>query len=142
MAWWIWLLAGLALLLLEMATPGGFFFLFFGIAALAVGFLAGAGVEQDWLQVVVFSVLSVGSLLIFRGPLMRRMAQRQGGAPVDAIAGETATLTEDMAPLGLGKAELRGSSWNARNASERPMCKGERARVERVEGLTLIVRPE
>ena len=142
MAWWIWLLGGLALLLLEMATPGGFFFLFFGSAALAVGLLAAGGVEQDWLQVVVFSVLSVGSLLIFRGPLMRRMAHRQGGAPVDAIAGQTATLTEDVAPVGLGKAELRGSSWNAQNASDQPMRKGQRVRVERVEGLTLIVRPE
>jgi inner membrane protein len=142
MVWWIWLLGGLALLLLEMATPGGFFFLFFGSAALAVGVLAGLGVEQDWLQVVIFSVLSVGSLLIFRGPLMRRMAERPGRAAVDAIAGETATLTEDLPPRGLGKAELRGSSWNAQNATDHALGKGQRCRVERVDGLTLIVRPE
>jgi membrane protein implicated in regulation of membrane protease activity len=141
MAWWIWLIGGLALLLLEMATPGGFYFLFFGAAALIVGMLASAGMEQDWLQLLVWSVLSVGSLLVFRGPLLRRMAQRSG-KPVDAIAGETATLTEDLPPRGLGKAELRGSSWTAQNASDQPLARGQRVRVERVQGLTLIVGPE
>ena len=30
MDWWLWVLLGLGLLALEMATPGGFFALFFG----------------------------------------------------------------------------------------------------------------
>ena len=41
-----------------------------------------------------------------------------------------------------GKAELRGSSWSARNESERVIHKGERCLVHQVEGLTLSVRPE
>ena len=37
MIWWYWMLLGLVLLGVEMATPGGFYILFFGLAALIVG---------------------------------------------------------------------------------------------------------
>jgi len=43
MAWWLWLLVGLALLGIEMITPGGFFTIFFGVAALIVGVLTRFG---------------------------------------------------------------------------------------------------
>ncbi len=43
MIWWYWMLLGLVLLGAEMVTPGGFYILFFGLAALVVGTLAGAG---------------------------------------------------------------------------------------------------
>jgi inner membrane protein len=34
MEWWIWLVGGMLLLLVEIVTPGGFYFLFFGVGAL------------------------------------------------------------------------------------------------------------
>ena len=39
MEWWMWAVLGLALLMLEMATPGGFYFIFFGASAFLVGAL-------------------------------------------------------------------------------------------------------
>jgi membrane protein implicated in regulation of membrane protease activity len=144
MEWWIWILAGLALLGLEAATPGPFFFLFLGIAALVVGAvegvtgLAGAAVAL-WVQLLLFSALAVTGLLAFRRRLVAAMAQRGARAEVDAIAGEEATLLEDMPPGGLGKAELRGAVWNVRNEGTGTLAKGTRCRVARVEGLTLVV---
>ena len=43
---------------------------------------------------------------------------------------------------GYGKVELRGTTWNARNAGETPVAADQACRVERVEGLTLWIRPE
>jgi len=37
MQWWQWLVLGLVLVALEMAASGGFYVIFFGIAALAIG---------------------------------------------------------------------------------------------------------
>ena len=37
MQWWQWLVVGLVLVALEMAASGGFYVIFFGIAALAIG---------------------------------------------------------------------------------------------------------
>jgi len=139
----MWLLAGLGLLVVEMATPGGLYFLFFAVAAFLVGLLSCMGVGPDWLLLLIFSVVATGSLLLFRGPLLRRLKSSGPQAhTVENIAGETATLSADLAAEGTGQAELRGTVWSVRNVSTQPMNKGQRCKVERVDGLTLIVRPE
>lgn len=142
MAWWLWLVLGLALLGLEVLTPGGFYVLFFGIGALAVGTLAGLGAAGPvWLQWLLFSVISVGSLALFRRPLLRAVAGR-GGAPIDTLEGEVAVPLDEIAPGTVGRAELRGTTWSAKNAGDRPLGRGQRCRVSRVDGLTLIIRAE
>lgn len=127
-----------------MATPGGFYVLFFGLAALVVGALAGFGwLATAWLQWLLFSILSVISLFLFRNSLLVWMkAHEPVGREVDAIAGETAMLMEALLPGQLGKAELRGSTWNVRNTGSVVLNKGQRVRVERVDGLTLWVKSE
>lgn len=144
MAWWVWLLVGLALLGLEILTPGGFFILFFGVAALAVGGLVGSGaIAAVWGQWLLFSVLSVASLLLFRERLLARFGS--GGA-ADAraapVVGEIAVLTEDLTPGAVGHAELRGTSWTVRSRAPGMLERGRRCRVVEMDGLTLWVRPE
>ena len=142
MEWWIWILLGLMLLLAEIVTPGGFYFIFFGIAALAVGVLAGFNAAGPvWFQFILFSILSVVTLWLFREKLL----QLSVGSPaqnVDSLIGETAVAVDEIAINAIGKAEMRGSSWNARNVGDKPLKHGERAKVERVDGLMLLVRPE
>ncbi len=144
MIWWYWMLLGLVLLGAEMMTPGGFYILFFGLSALVVGGLDGLGlVQAEWLQWLLFSGLAVLSLLIFRGPLLAWIKTQEVETPaVDSMGGETAIPLEDLAPGGTGKAELRGTPWNARNAGPVPLKKSQRCRVERVEGLTLWITAE
>jgi hypothetical protein len=45
MAWWIWVLGGLVLLVAEVTTPGGFFAIFFGAGAILVGAVKALGWE-------------------------------------------------------------------------------------------------
>lgn len=142
MVWWYWLLLGLMLAGAEMMAPGGFYLLFFGIAALIVGALAGSGVvSEDWLQWLLFSLIAVVSLLFFRGPLLR-ISQRHKTHPVDTMVGETAVLLDDVQPGHTGKAELRGTTWTAKNAGTAALTKGQPAKVDRVDGLTLWLKPE
>jgi hypothetical protein len=142
MAWWVWLLLGLLLLSGEMVVPGGFHVLFFGLAALVVGGLVWVGAGgPGWVQWLLFSMLSVVSLLVLRGPLLRRIAPQQREAvAVDTLVGELAVALEDLPPGAIGKAELRGSAWSARNAGTHALARGERARVEHVDGLMLTLR--
>jgi membrane protein implicated in regulation of membrane protease activity len=58
---------------------------------------------------------------------------------VDSLVGQELLLLDDLAPGGIGKGELRGTTWNVRTAAPRTLRQGERARVTRVEGLTLWV---
>jgi len=143
MAWWIWVLGGLVLLLAEVLTPGGFFVIFFGAGAILVGALKALGWNSPgWAEWLVFTLLSVASLALFRKPLMRRFNLQGGGKPVDPLEGETAQVTEDVPAGGVGKAEMRGASWTARSSGSVGLARGQRCRVDRVEGLTLWLRAE
>ena len=144
MIWWYWMLAGLVLLGAEMVTPGGFYILFFGFAALAVGTVAGVGlVQAEWLQWLLFSGLAILSLLVFRGPLLAWIKTRDKELPtVDSMVGESALLLEDLMPSGTGKVELHGTTWTAHNAGPAILKKGQRCKVERIEGLTLWITAE
>lgn len=140
MAWWLWLMGGFALLALELATPSGFFILFFGLGALTVGLLGAAGlsggVTSQWL---VFTISSVAYLLLFRGRLRGQLELPTGGAPVDSLVGDRGTATTAMPPGTEGRVEVRGTTWLARNSGERSLEPGGRCQVVRVDGLTLHV---
>ena len=144
MIWWYWIFLGLILLAADLITPGGFYMFFFGVAALAVGALQGLHIiESEMAQGLLFSVLSVVSLLLFRGPLMARLKFFEGhDNEVDGLVGEVAVVQEAIAPGGVGKAELRGSTWNACNTGATALVKGQRASVERVDGLTLSIKAD
>ena len=143
MQWWHWLALGLILVALEMAASGGFYVIFFGIAAIAIGTLHlfdAAG--PVWLQFLLFSVLSVASLLLFRSPLMRMMRLDGAAQDVDSLVGETAVPLDDIPPGAVGRAELRGSAWSARNGSGGTLARGQRCRVVRVDRLMIVLEPE
>ncbi|HEX5020011.1 MAG TPA: NfeD family protein [Candidatus Binatia bacterium] len=142
MEWWIWILLGLLLFLAELVTSGGFYFMFFGIGAVVVGVLAGFGAAGPlWFQFILFSILALVTLWLFREKLLQ-LTEGVALQNVDSLVGETAVASDQIAVNGIGKAEMRGTSWSARNIGDQPLKRGERAKVERVEGLTLIVRPE
>lgn len=144
MPWWSWMLFGAALLAIEMMLPGSFFVLFFGVGAVAVGALVGLGVlGEPALEWLLFSVFSVASLVAFRSRLLARF-QRSKSSTVgtEGFSGETATLLDDLEPGAVGRAELRGSVWTARSRDADRMVRGQRCRVESVDGLTLWVRAQ
>ena len=110
------MLGGLLLLVAEVATPGGFFVIFFGAGAILVGAAAALGWSGPaWAEWLAFSVLSVALLALFRRPLMRRF-NLNTSKPVDRLESESAVVTETVAPGGQGKAELRGTPWAARTS--------------------------
>ena len=128
-----------------MTTPGGFYILFFGLSALLVGTLAGLEiVSMDWLQWLLFSVIAIGSLLVFRGPLLARMSggRRCTCADVDSMVGEVAIPLEALPAGATGRAELRGSTWTAKNVGPTDFRKGQRGKVTKVDGLTLWITTE
>ena len=142
MTWWYWLLLGLFLAGAEILAPGDFFLLFFGLAALLVGGLTGFGlVPAEWLQWLLFSVFAVVSLLLIRPPLIR-MSRGHKSQPVDTMIGESALLLDDLPTGQTAKAELRGTTWSARNAGDTSLHRGQRATVVKVDGLTLWLKPE
>ncbi|MBZ5632175.1 MAG: NfeD family protein [Acidobacteriia bacterium] len=142
LTWWMWMILGLVLLACEMMTPGTFFFMFLGISGLLTGLVFWIAPDLPaWVPWLMFSVFSAVSLAFFRKPLMEKFKlSGRGGHKVDSLVGETALALEDIAAGAIGKVELRGASWTARNTGDQLIQRSERPTVERVDGLTLNVR--
>jgi hypothetical protein len=143
MTWWQWLVVGLVLVALEMAAAGGFYIIFFGIAAIAIAGLRLVDMAGPiWFQLLLFSAISVASLIVFRQRLLRQWQKPGAPADIDSLVGDTAFALDDISPGEVGKVELRGTTWSARNSTARVITKGSRCTVIRTERLTLFVRPE
>ncbi len=143
MIWWYWVVLGVTLAAIELATPGGFYVIFFAVGALAVGALRLAGVVQTaWIEWLLFPVIALVTLRLFRQPLLGRMRVNEGPDLVDALVGEVAFAMGDIAPGQHGRAELRGSGWSARNVDTSTLIAGQRCRVVAVHGLMLDLRQE
>ncbi len=148
MAWWLWMILGIGLLLAELATPGGFYLLFFGLAGLLVGLLSLIGVTGPaWLQWLLFTAFSLVAVAFLRKPLVRRFSasgqqSTTNTLDTDGLVGESAIALESIDAGGIGRVEMRGSSWKARNRGVQTLVTGQRCVVEHTEGLTLEVRPQ
>ena len=137
MPWWSWLILGFALLAGEMLSPGGFYLLFVGVGALIVGLLALANLAgPDWMQWLLFALISVLSLTMLRSRLARSILPARLGR---GIVGQTVELTTEIPPDGVGQARFRGSVWKVYNAGPRALEAGARCRVDEVNGITLTV---
>jgi membrane protein implicated in regulation of membrane protease activity len=139
MLWWHWIAIGMILAVVEAMGPGGFYVIFFAIGALVVGTLSLLGLSLAlWVEGLLFSVVSIVSLLVFRKPLLERFNLQKGeGRPIDQLEGEIAVPTDDIAPGAVGRVELRGSVWSARNVGTTMLTRGQRCVVVRVDGFTL-----
>ncbi len=142
MPWWGWVVIGAVLLGAELfVIPTDFFLVFLGIAAFAVGLIGFLGIElPDWAQWATFATVAVLSFVSLRGWLRTRWPKASRAD--DTLVGEFAVAREALAAGASGRIELRGATWSARNAGDVALAPGDRARVERVEGLTLHVRRE
>ncbi len=141
LTWWMWVLGGIVLLMLEMMSPGGFYMFFFGAGAVAVGLVSALGFGGPlWFQLLLFALLSIGALLLFRGRLLEWF-QRETPV-VDTMVGEVVVLLEDVSTGETGKGEMRGTTWTVRNAGGDGLRQGQRCAVEKVDGLVLSVRAQ
>jgi membrane protein implicated in regulation of membrane protease activity len=140
-----WFLLGLALMLSELALPG-FVIVFFGIGAWVTAFTLLLGFTEPFnVQLLVFLISSLLSLVLFRKQGQKYFQGRVSGklddvAKLDDVRGERAVVIEDIVPATLaGKVEFHGTNWNAIAATE--IKKGTPVEILERDNLTLKVKP-
>ena len=136
---WSWLILGLCLLAAEILVPG-IFFLWFGLAAIAVGGLA-ISVSIAWqIQIVLFLAASCLAVLIGRA------LTRRGDKPVteaflnrraERFVGRTFTIDEAIVD-GEGRLKHGDTIWRVAGPDA---AAGSRVEVTGVDGPRLLVRP-
>jgi len=141
MTWWMWMILGFILILVEFLTPGGFYIMFFGAAAIVVGLISLLGLAgPQWFEWLLFTAVSVAGIALFRKRLLMRIKLPQRPDDLDTVVGKVALVIEPIPPGSLGRVEMRGTAWTAKNLGPQPLSSGDRAKVEQVEGLVLGVR--
>ena len=139
MSWWIWVLAGLGLLAIEFVSTT-MHIAFFAVGAFVVAILVALGVHLPlWGQIGVFTGSSLLAFFFLR-PIAVRKLGLNVKRNVDTMVGEQALAMEDIAVSSVGRAEMRGTTWSARNIGETALIRGQRCVVAAVEGLTLHVK--
>jgi len=143
MLWWHWMILGAVILSAELfAIDAQFYLVFLGISAGLVGLADLLGIAMpEWAQWTTFAVLSLVFFFTFRKSLYEKI--RGGGVGFrDTISGDIVNITEDLASGDESRTEFRGTKWTVRNTGPGLIPAGTRAKVVKVEGLTLHIEAE
>ena len=135
---WHWLIAAVVLMILEVLAPGAFF-LWLGVAAAVVGVLLALIPVIPWqVQVLLFSVLSVASVIGWRA--WRQKHPQESEAPTlnrrgMQYVGRIFTLSEAIVN-GVGKVKVDDTTWRVAGPD---LEQGANIRVVDVEGTVFTV---
>jgi membrane protein implicated in regulation of membrane protease activity len=137
-----WFLIGLVLFLLELVIPG-FFIFFFGLGAWITALVCLIWEPGTNLQIIIFAVTSVLSLIALRRMIQKKFFYSKGNLSEeveDEFTGKEALATTDIGPDKSGKVEFKGTTWKAESKSE--IKEGQKAIIIEKENFTLIVKPK
>lgn len=142
--WIIWLIAGAALLIIELLSGiVATLCVAVGCMAAAVAAIAGGGIEIQLIAMAAGVILA----FIFIAPLVNRMRQRKArdreeyNSNMNALIGREAIMTKpyenEAEP---GRARIDGDNWQVRSHDGAPIDRGERVIVTGYDSIILIVK--
>lgn len=135
--WWHWEIAGLALVLLELAVPA-FFVIWFGFGAMLVGLvLLVAPALALSAQIGVWVLASVAMTVLWFRVFKRSQHKTLVGTAAGEVIGEIGLLVSAVAPFERGKVRFQRPVLGAEEwvcMAESAIAAGERVRVVSVEG--------
>ncbi len=139
---WLWLYAGVFLMLFELLAPG-FVIFFFGLSATTVALLVALLPEAfslNW-QLASFSILAIVYLIVLRRymKVIFRGATESSKAIDSEYIGRTAVVKKTIRPEVTGRILLGDAEWNAR-ASVR-IEEGAEVKITAQNNLTFTVEP-
>lgn len=139
--WLLWLALALVCLLAELCS-GDFFITCFSIGALCALVTSLIVTDVMWLQIVVFAVCSVLSIMLIRPRILHALhpkeMQRESNA--DAIIGRIGTVSEAIPQDGYGRVKLDGDDWKAQGENGSAIAMGCRVQILSRESIILTVR--
>ncbi len=143
LAWILWIVLGVALIIAEIFTFG--FVLFcFGIGALAAALIGGVGFPLT-LQFLTFAVVSIVLTIMSRTISAKYFSHDDENTlkmGMDALPGQIGTVTTaSRGALQEGAVKVYGSTWTAFPVdSETALIEGEKVEVVRVQGSLIYVQ--
>ena len=117
----------------------------------SIWFCAGslAALVATWLgatmavQIGLFAIVSVVAMALIRPMARKWLHPKMVKTNADRILDQEGVVVEEIDNLrACGQVKIGGALWSARSAGEETIPAGARVRVERIEGVKVIVRKE
>lgn len=142
-AWIIWLIVGVGLIIAEIFTLG-FVLFWFGIGALAAAFVGFLGLGLGW-QFAVFAAVSIALTAMSRTIFARYLPHNEGDSMksgIDSLPGKVGTVSAaSKGALNEAAVKVFGSIWTAYPVEGEPeLAEGEKVEVVEVKGSSIYVR--
>ena len=110
-----------------------------GAVAAAIAALLGASLI---LQIFLFLAVAVVLLALLRPAVRKYLNPKIQKTNADSLVGKECPVTEDICNLrSQGQVKVNGMTWSARSADDSEVPAGSIVRIERIEGVKLIVSP-
>lgn len=134
----LWLILVAVMLIIEIFTLG-LTTIWFSLGAVAAAAAAGAGAPL-WMQILLFSVVSVVIMILVRPFAMKVMDKNRTKTNIEEVIGERAEVIEDIDnQREKGKVRFRGVEWMARSYDGSDIAAGEMVMIQAVSGVKLLV---
>ena len=134
----IWCVILIALLLAELSTADLTTIWFAGGALFA--WFASLLKAPLWLQILVFFIVSIVTLILTRPLVKKMMARKVVPTNADRAVGKEAWVTATVDNTrGEGIVNLEGSDWSAISESGEVLAEGTRVVVREIRGVKLVV---
>jgi hypothetical protein len=134
---WNWFIVAIAMLIVEMLVPG-VHFVWFGMAAVAIGLLAlSIDIPLHW-QLIIFALVALGTIYVVRRfwrPESVGSDQPNLNVRGAQYVGRIVTVEETITG-GRGKVRVGDTLWNAEGPD---LPKGARVKVTGTNGTVLVV---
>lgn len=142
-AWILWLVLGIVLLVAEIFTLG-FVLFWFGLGALAAALVGFVGLGFGW-QFAVFALVSVALTAMSKTIFANYLPGKSGStikSNIDSLPGQIGTVTTASSGTMLQSAvHVYGSTWTAYPIDgETTLTEGEKVEVVEVKGASIYVR--
>lgn len=136
---YIWIAATVLFVIVEAAT----------VSLVSIWFIPGSIISlilsffdiPDWVQIVVFIVVSLATLLLCKFVFKVGKKGKAVHTNADAVIGQTAIVTEEISNIdGKGAVKIMGKEWSARSDNDENIEIGTQVEVLSIQGVKLICK--
>ncbi|MGI5173515.1 NfeD family protein [Treponema sp. OMZ 840] len=135
---WLWFIIAVLCFVAEMLTMQ-LTTIWFAIAALITVFVSLLPIPPV-LQVFLFLIIACTLLILTRPFVKKKLEARKIKTNADSLIGQKALVLKDIGEFEKGEIKIEGRVWTAKTADGTLLAAGNKCIIEKIEGVTCIVK--
>lgn len=135
---WVWLVLAVVLFSAEALTMQ-LTTIWFAIAAVFMAFAALLPIAPVY-QVFLFLILACTLLILTRPIAVKKLQAHKIKTNADSLIAQKALVVKDIGEFEKGEIKIEGKIWSAKTASDSALAAGSECIIEKIEGVTCIVK--